>query len=277
MQTFMNWMLLNLALADLSASIFSITVDVTQEIHKKWVFGKLLCPLLFPLRSVTIFTSIFTLVCLSISRYWAIIHPFRRQPSVKMAKMLICCTWFFSFILALPYMLHLRFHEEDKQCYETWSAGTRQLYTVLTSVFTYVIPVVVITTAYAQIVDETTSITTRKASVGATLVSANKDRRRENQKLIKLSMIISGTFTMCVLPYQVVWLLYEFSESFACFKYLSDTIMSTTLLLYLGSALNPITYNIFSESFRTAFWELLARLNGSPQHKVTSQTYTCET
>ena len=32
--------------------------------------------------------------------------------------------------------------------------------------------------------------------------------------------------------------------------------MTSTLLLYLGSALNPITYNIFSESFREGFWEL---------------------
>ena len=83
MQTFMNWMLLNLALADLCAAVFSISVDVTLEIYKKWVFGKLLCHFLFPLRSATIFSSIFTLMCLSISRYWAIMHPFRRQPSVR--------------------------------------------------------------------------------------------------------------------------------------------------------------------------------------------------
>ena len=38
--------------------------------------------------------------------------------------------------------------------------------------------------------------------------------------------------------------------------------MVSTLLLYLGSALNPITYNIFSDSFRQGFWELYTSFVG---------------
>ena len=62
MQTFMNWMIFNLAVADMLASLFYLSIDITIEVKERWVFRELLCPILFPLRGTVIFVSVFTLV-----------------------------------------------------------------------------------------------------------------------------------------------------------------------------------------------------------------------
>ena len=255
MQTFMNWLILNLAVADLSASLFCLSIDVPYEIFGKWVFGEILCTLLFPLRSVTIFASIFTLMSLSISRYWAITYPFKKQPTIRFAKVLICVIWISSFLLAAPYMVSLKYNDEAKICYEVWSPSQSKVYTISTFVFTYILPLIVIASSYSRIVGE---MTVRNVSMA--IVYMNKDILKETKSLIKLSLIITGTFSTCLLPYHIVWLLFEFTDLEKNFIYFPDTIISAYLLLYLNSAMNPVNYNVFSENFRDGFRELFRKI-----------------
>ncbi len=258
MQSFMNWVIFNLAVADLLTTLFCICVDVTMEIKERWVFGEVLCPVLFPLRGTMIFSSVFTLVFLSLSRYWAIIYPLKPQPTVRFAKMCIVVIWLASLIITIPYMTSLKYDKEKDICYEMWSKEQHKLYTVYTFIFMYVLPVLLIGISYYRIVDQIVNIKSRKRllSMCATIIN-DRVLMKENRDLVKLAIIITSTFCLCILPYHIMWLLYDFSDIEEDFIYFQDAMHIVYLLLYLNSAINPISYNIFSSNFRAAFRELL--------------------
>ena len=254
MQTFTNWLILNLAVADLSVALFCIPLEIPLEINHKWIYGKFFCNIFYPIQSATIYGSVFTLVVLSSSRYWAIIHPFRRQPTTFAAKVLICIIWISSLFLVTPYMMGLKYNDESEECEEVWSKEQRRIYTIATFTMQYVLPLTQIIVAYAFIIYEIAL----KKSPSAPLYE-DKQRHKESKRLIKLLLIITTTFALCVLPYHVVALALEFGNGVS-FKYIEDVSLGAYLLLYLSSALNPVTYNVFSSSFRDAFTESHKRI-----------------
>ena len=73
MRTFTNYMLLNLCVADLAIGVFCMIMEIPMEVHPhEWVYGRGFCHLLYPIQSSTVYSSVFTLVGLSCSRYHAI-------------------------------------------------------------------------------------------------------------------------------------------------------------------------------------------------------------
>ena len=249
MRTFTNWLILNLAVADLSVALFCIPLEIPLEMNHKWIYGKFFCNIFYPIQSATIYGSVFTLVALSSSRYWAIIHPFRRQPTTFVAKVLICIIWVSSLLLVTPYMVGLKYNGETKECMEVWSNEQRRIYTIATFTIQYVLPLTIIIVAYAFIIYE---IALKKGPSSS--LYEDKQRNEESKKLIKLLLIITTTFALCVLPYHVVALSLEFGNG-ESFKYIEDVSLGAYLLLYLNSALNPVIYNVFSSSFREVFAE----------------------
>ena len=254
MQTFTNWLILNLAVADLSVALFCIPLEIPLEINHEWIYGKFFCNIFYPIQSATIYGSVFTLVVLSCCRYSAIIHPFRRQPKKFEAKVLICIIWVSSLLLVTPYMMGLKYNGETKECMEVWSNEQRRIYTIATFTIQYVLPLTIIIVAYAFIIYE---IALKKGPSSS--LYEDKQRNEESKKLIKLLLIITTTFALCVLPYHVVALSLEFGNG-ESFKYIEDVSLGAYLLLYLNSAFNPVIYNVFSSSFREAFTESHKRI-----------------
>ena len=261
MQTFMNWMIFNLAVCDLLTSLLCLCIDITTDIWQKWVFGPVFCPLLFPLRGTMIFASVFTLVSLSLSRYWAIAYPFKTQPNIRAAKICMCCIWFGSLLMTVPYMVSLRENKERGICEEVWSSSKRQLYTTFTFILMYVLPLAIITWSYSRIVDQIVNIKAgRKSAALCSAIAADQMQMLENRNLVRLAIIITATFSVCVLPSHVMWVLYDYTDVERTFVYFPDLMTFSQLLLYLNSALNPINYNVFSSNFRTAVCELFRRI-----------------
>ncbi|KAK6041597.1 hypothetical protein COOONC_20898 [Cooperia oncophora] len=49
--------------------------------------------------------SVFTMIVMSIDRYWAIVHPMRRRPGKSATVVVICLVWIFAFICGIPAFL----------------------------------------------------------------------------------------------------------------------------------------------------------------------------
>jgi len=244
MQTFTNWLLLNLAVADLLVALICIPLEIPLEIKKYWMYGEKFCTFFYPIQTATVYGSVFTLVGLSLSRYWAIIHPFKPQATVRHAKIVIALIWVLSLAFVIPYMTVLRV--QDDYCGETWTATQRRIYTVATVVLQFLLPLFVISIAYTFIVYE---LKYSKATL-----KVDKIKRKETKKVVNLLLIITITFALCVLPYHTVGLVGEFYSTE--FRYFEDINLASYLLLYINSCLNPIIYNVFNERFRETFKEL---------------------
>ncbi|XP_002163508.1 orexin receptor type 2 [Hydra vulgaris] len=254
MQTFTNWMILNLSIADLWVALLSIPLDIPMELNnQRWIYGKTLCSLIYPLQTSSVYGSVFTLVALSLSRFWAIAKPFKRQPNIFAAKVIIAAIWFCSLVVVIPYMLVLKYSETNgvQSCSENWTDKQRKTYTIAIFVFQYVFPLMVISIAYTYIIRELCS---QKNGEN------NNCRRKqqESKKVVKLLCIITLVFAICILPYHIFALCVEFG----ILNRESNYILNLTcyIFLYAHSAINPFIYNIFNTEFRDSFKELCKAL-----------------
>ena len=130
MQTYTNWLILNLAVADLAVAVFCIPLDIPLVVTQKWVYGKFFCSVYYPIGTATLLGSVLTLVTLTYTRFWAIRYPFRVQATVFIAKILIALIWAFSFALVIPLVLILKYDNKYEVCYESWSPSKRRIYTL---------------------------------------------------------------------------------------------------------------------------------------------------
>lgn len=50
MKSFTNWMLLNLAIADLAVGLFCIPLEIPLELTHEWLYGSFFCKIFYPLQ-----------------------------------------------------------------------------------------------------------------------------------------------------------------------------------------------------------------------------------
>lgn len=254
-QSYANLMILNLAVSDLLAVLFCIPLDIPLLLSNRWLYGGVFCKIYTPIGTITLFSSVFTLVTLTFTRYWAITHPFRKQVTATSAKISIAVIWVLGVMLVIPLVCALRYEASVHVCWENWGhMNNGRIYTLVIFVFGFLLPLVIISVAYLLIYLD---VVHKQTSV---MEYHHLQKVRENKKLIKLSFVVTITFAMCILPNQLVWLFSEFG-SLTTVAYYPDITLCSHILIFLNSALNPFIYNVFNSTFRTGFRELIEQVS----------------
>ncbi|EDO36453.1 predicted protein, partial [Nematostella vectensis] len=245
MKTVTNYFILNLAVADLALTCICIPFDIpVQEMGYIWPYGAVMCKVLYPLQTLTLFASVYTLTAVSLTRYWAIVHPLRKQLSVSKAKTLVIAIWVLSLLPVAPYMNSLSYVPHSKYCEENWdNHNARKGYTASLFAFQYVIPLTIIATAYCSITRELSRRTIESACV-------RNQQHKETKKVVRMLMIVTLLFAVCVLPNNVMWLWLDFGAADKSFKYFWDVVAFCHVWTFLNSAANPICYTILNENYR---------------------------
>ena len=251
MQTYTNYLIFNLAIADLLVALIVIPVELPIELKfGQWVYDEFFCAIFYPFQTVTVCASVFTLVVLSTSRYWAVLHPFAKQPGKKFARNAIFVIWISSFGLVIPYILVLKYDEHNKTCSEDWNERQKRIYTITNFIFQYLLPILIISIANIRIIFDLCF--REKKMEGHSFL--DKRKQAETRKVVKLLIILTITFALCVLPYHLCALIMEIA---VIPKFIYDIAY---LMLYLNSALNPIIYITFNQRFRHSFAEFYKTL-----------------
>ena len=266
MRTFTNYMLMNLSIADLAIGLFCMTMEIPMEIDPHvWVYARSFCHFLYPIQTATVYASILTLVVLSCSRYYAIVHPLSTELTGRHGMVLILFIWVISLLFVAPYTFGLRLNEQTGHCEEIWTVNQRKIFTLLTFLFQYAIPIALISAAYFYIVYELNF-----RSRPGTPTHEDRVKKEENKKVIKLLVVVTATFAICVLPHHFIILWIEFGNA-TSFPYIEDIAIITFFVLYMNSVLNPILYNACSSTFRKEFRRQWSRLS-----RVYSTTTECD-
>ncbi|UXI20869.1 sulfakinin receptor [Sarcoptes scabiei] len=104
MRSVTNIFIANLALSDILLCLFAVPfTPLYLLIYKEWIFGSIFCRLVPFFQGVSVYTSVLTLMLISIERYMVIIHPFKRHFTVSECVKAIYLIWLAAFILTLPY------------------------------------------------------------------------------------------------------------------------------------------------------------------------------
>lgn len=247
MKTVTNYFILNLAFADLTLTLICIPFDIpVQEMNYRWPYGSFMCKILYPLQTMSLFASVFTLTAVSLTRYWAILHPLRRQLSITNAKWVIVSIWLLSIVPVSPYISVLSLGEKTGSCDENWSDNhSRKIYTVALFIAEYVVPLSIIAAAYISIGIE---LGKKKSSQENKFLQ--NAQNEEASKVIRMLVAVTILFAVCVLPTNIMWLWLDFGNADKQFTYFWELVAFCNILTFANSAANPVCYTITNANYR---------------------------
>ena len=253
-------LILNMACGDL------VTTSVTCPplikflfVGLAWIpgtFGGLLCKLNLYLVSVTFLGCIFSLVGIQIDRFLAVIRPLRHLPWRKWTKVIIPAIWLAAILLPIN-----MWHEIGGKSYSTSGLNFSVCYEEqvplsmgITLGICFLLPFTVMLILYPIIIYH---LWTRQVP-GEPSALQQQRANRTAWKITKMMIAVVLSFFFCWAPQFIfVWIHPLVGQA-------ADTLPIWLLpfilwLQVLNSAMNPVLYAIFNESFRLGFKKVICR------------------
>uniref|UniRef100_A0A336LNY7 CSON009528 protein n=1 Tax=Culicoides sonorensis TaxID=179676 RepID=A0A336LNY7_CULSO len=159
MRTITNVYLLNLAISDLFLGVFCMPFTLVGMILRNFIFGEIMCKLLPYLQASSVAVSSWTLVAISVERYYAICHPLssRRWQTLSHAYKLIVIIWLGSlfFMFPIAYLSKLiPTRDGHHKCRENWpdnSEKYERTFNLFLDVILLVLPLLMLGATYSLI------------------------------------------------------------------------------------------------------------------------------
>ncbi|XP_045206566.1 cholecystokinin receptor-like [Mercenaria mercenaria] len=157
MRTVTNVFLLNLAISDLLLAVFCMPFTLVPIMIRNFIFGPFMCITIRYAQGVSVGASCFTLVAISLERYFAICRPLhsRRWQTLSHAYKVIAVCWTIALIIVIPIAVstrHVRIRPDISACRESWAnEDLEKAYTVFLDVVLLFIPLCLMTGAYTKI------------------------------------------------------------------------------------------------------------------------------
>ena len=253
-----DYFILNLAVSDLCMVTISISADFYLK-FRAFPLGDLLCKGIWPLMTMCLFASIFTMTCMSIERWRTIVKPFYPRLAVSKVPWILAVTWLAGLVCVSP-LIVVAYHK-GRGCREAWPTfAMRQAYTVAVVLLQYVLPLLIITIAYARIgifLKHRAKVKTAEFEISRRAV-ARLRRQTERAKISKNLRTIVILFAIFMLPKQILWLWLDFGGG-GDFKHFSDVLIFSEFLLYIHSSANPVVYGTILQEYRSGFCQYLRR------------------
>ncbi|XP_077280998.1 cholecystokinin receptor type A isoform X3 [Temnothorax americanus] len=157
MRTVTNVYLLNLAVSDLLLGVFCMPFTLLGQILKNFVFGLMMCKLIPYFQAVSVSVGVWTLVAISLERYFAICRPLksRRWQTQFHAYKMIAVVWTLSLTWNAPILVVSQLKSLSggrHKCRENWpSVGTERAYNIFLDGTLLLIPLLLMSLAYSLI------------------------------------------------------------------------------------------------------------------------------
>lgn len=217
-----------------------------------WPYGDALCKLVNSLIIINFYTSIYTLVMISIDRYLALVKTMKARwlRRTLYAKVICFVLWILGLLLSTPTMVHrkVKFIEEydTMSCILDYShdSSWKLAHQILMNMVGFVFPVLVIVFSSGNIIK---ALAQRRETVG--FHDAN------STKATVLVYAVTLLFLFCWAPFQV----FTFLDTLCDVHVLDEMLWFHTLdiggqvsvyLAFLNSALNPLLYVFSGQYFR---------------------------
>ncbi|XP_063839666.1 RYamide receptor-like [Ostrinia nubilalis] len=262
MQSVTNCYISNLALADIVIGLFAVPFQFQAALLQRWLLPHFMCPFCPFVQALSVNVSVFTLTAIAVDRHRAIITPLSAHTSKKVAKVIIVLIWFLALSLAAPMAMSwvvIMVDEQDpvtKIFYKKpfcapseFGLHSLAIYRLILYIFQYVIPLCVITFAYAHMAMKLWGA----RAPGTALESRDANHMKNKKKVIKMLVLVVALFALCWLPLQSYMLLQSFFPSINEYRYINVIFFCFDWLAMSNSCYNPFIYAIYNEKFKKEF------------------------
>lgn len=247
MRTAMNFLLINLACADMMVAVFIAPQYIFLHTfnHPNGLTGEYLCKLCTGgnLMWTGGVVSVVSLIGVAFERYFAVLYPHdeNRRISNKKLKFIIPACWLFSICWNLPLFLLVKYDASLDFCYEDWPPGWyMNAYSLGWLIMIGILPVTIMSVLYSRVVYQ---LWVRKSQpVDLPQLAVVRSRKRVTKMVLSVTVVCA----VCWLPNLIAYVL-----DFYGLNSHGDVVHTTTVVLVsLNSAANPIIYCFQSKDFR---------------------------
>nr|XP_039265703.1 cholecystokinin receptor type A-like isoform X1 [Styela clava] len=172
MGTVTNFFLLSLAVSDLLMALVCIPVTLIGQVRVEFMFGLEMCKVMLYLMGVSVAISTFTMLAISLERYYAICRPLhaRGWQTKSHACKVILGIWIFSFLIMLPFAVYstikmmplarrgicikacrVKFPDEDETSSHSKLPASHKIWYLFQLIALLIIPGVLMTVAYGLV------------------------------------------------------------------------------------------------------------------------------
>ncbi|XP_068230519.1 uncharacterized protein [Palaemon carinicauda] len=160
LRTVTNVFLLNLAVSDLLLGVFCMPFTLVGSLLQDFVFGSLMCRLIPYMQAVSVSVSVWTLVAISLERFYAICEPLRsrRWQTPSHSYRVIAVVWAASLVFMMPIavlstLMPVRRDPGRHKCREVWpSLTTERTFNIIITMTLLLVPLIVMAAAYIRVV-----------------------------------------------------------------------------------------------------------------------------
>ena len=259
-----NLFILNLAIADMLFLIFCVPFHAIVYTVPDWPFGDFMCKFVHLVQYSSMVSSILTLVAMSLDRYLAVGHPIKtkhlRTPWIALFISVI--TWLIAITIALPWPIVYTvrvYHNHGPiaitVCADDWGGmlSYKPTYFLLLFIFTYALPLFAIFVLSVLMIHQLWVIH-GPASEGI----RHRQSLTAKRKVTRLIIVVVLVFGICWLPKHICWLWINYFPKYVPFTYTFYYWSITThILSYANSSMNPVIYAFLSSQFRKGFHKAL--------------------
>lgn len=241
--------ILNLAATDLATCVISIPFDFVEILMKQWPFGNVLCKTVYPLQTILMAVSVYTLLFMSWERHRSVMPPLKPKLKAKRAVAIVFFLWIASISLVGPYIAILRVEKADgrTECSESWPRAYHpKVFTLAVFIALYVLPLFFITANYIRISQKLwRDIQRMQKAIGEKNGNSKKPltqaRAQRNMRIVRIFIIVVIAFSLCMLPNHVMWIWGDFGAGRE-YENFNTIIVFCFILVYSNSAINPFIF-----------------------------------
>ncbi|CAI5456088.1 unnamed protein product [Caenorhabditis angaria] len=286
-----NTLIIGLAISDLCFLLLCVPFTAVDYAAPKWLFPEWTCSMINFFQHTSAYCSVWTLTLMAVDRYMAVVYPVEsitlRTPKNTMIALIVVYAIIIASQIPVGNMhgiyTYLFIWEERSACAILSIATGEASKTVALSyfftfnIFGYVLPLGISIFLYWRMLRRLWD-TPRPGNVQPTIsprrsggefnssgsIRNRPEARRAKKKVTRLVLCVLITWALCWLPLNICFfisgIVYPDTLVIAYGVIMVIFQISSQVLAYTNSCLNPILYAMMSKSFREGFIRVIRKL-----------------